>query len=71
MIGDEPLSDRTSNPGHHDRWTCCACYSELGDIGEGDHTCSNCGGRIRCSLDYEPVCRTELLEEDQDNDQET
>ncbi len=66
----EPLSDRTSNPGHYDRWTCCACYNELYDIGEGEHTCPHCGASIQCTLDYDPVCRTELVNSEQPHDQE-
>lgn len=56
----EPLSERTDNTGHYNppRWTCCSCYTELGDIGEGEHTCDNCGAIIKCERETVPsfVC---------------
>ncbi|MGX1496851.1 putative amidophosphoribosyltransferase [Labrenzia sp. MBR-25] len=66
----DPLSSRCSNPGFYDRWTCPACYHELGNVGEGDHGCPACGARVHCTLDYEPVCRSDFIPEDQTDDQE-
>lgn len=59
-----PLSEKTANTGHYypARWTCCACYHELGDVGEGEHTCPNCGHRVVCSTDHVPSYITELAE---------
>lgn len=58
----DACSDSVTNTGHFSspRWTCCACYAELGDIGEGDHDCPSCGAPITCSLNYTPSYATDL-----------
>ena len=58
-----PLSDRCENTGHYvpPRWTCCACYGELGNIGEGSHQCPNCGATIDCKRESVPSFVTELV----------
>lgn len=60
------LSDRCENTGHYwpQRWTCCACYAELGDIGEGEHVCPKCDAAIECTRDYVPSFVTTLREPD-------
>lgn len=61
-IFDKPLSDRCSNPGRYDYWTCPGCYGDLGDIGTGLHTCPHCERQIECEIDHEPVCITRLTD---------
>jgi hypothetical protein len=60
----KPFSDRCSNTGHYTtpRWTCCACYAELGNIGKGEHKCA-CGATIDCGIDYEPSYITTLVDD--------
>lgn len=60
----KPYSSCTSNNGFYDRWTCPGCYADLLSKVEGKETCGTCGRSIRLSLDYEPVCRAELLDEE-------
>ncbi|WP_226783154.1 hypothetical protein [Oceaniglobus trochenteri] len=60
----EPLSDHTSNPNRDDYWTCCACYTDLYNIGEGTHTCPACGHVLECSIEMEPACHARLVERD-------
>lgn len=59
------LSDRCENTGHYStpRWTCCACYEELGNIGKGEHKCPSCGAVIACGIDYVPSYTTVLYED--------
>lgn len=59
-----PLSDRCENTGHYTtpRWTCCACYEELGNIGEGSHRCPKCGAELECSRESVPSFVTSLKE---------
>lgn len=58
----EPLSDQTGNPNRDDYWTCCACYTDLGDIGAGTHVCPSCGHTVEATVEYEPCCYTRLAE---------
>ncbi len=58
----DPISDHTMNPGRYDYWTCCACYEDLGDIGEGEHICPHCDHKIECTQEDQPVCHTRLAE---------
>lgn len=58
----EPFQDVASNHGRDDYWTCPGCYYDLGDVGEGNHTCPECGRTLSCSVEYEPVCRAEIVE---------
>lgn len=60
------LSNRCENTGHYipPRWTCCACYVELGNIGAGTHKCQNCGALIECSREDVPRFITTLVEAD-------
>lgn len=59
-----PYSDKTSNAGFDDYWTCPGCYSDLHGIGEGIHTCPNCKRVIECTVETQPVCHCELSEEE-------
>ena len=60
----KPFSNQCSNTGHYatPRWTCCACYAELGNVGKGEHKCGECGATIDCGIDYEPSYITTLVE---------
>lgn len=62
----EPMADECSNPGRDDFWTCPGCYTDLGCIGEGDHTCPHCDRDITCTIEHQPVCTTRLREKETD-----
>lgn len=49
------FSDRTSNPGFTDRWTCPSCYTDLVGATVGRATCPACTATLDLSVDYEPV----------------
>lgn len=63
---DRPFSDRCSNPGFHDRWTCPGFYADLDAANPGTVTCSSCGRKVLLSVDYEPVSIAELIEDHHD-----
>ncbi len=56
-----------SNTGHYHpaRYTCPSCYQDLLGIEEGDHTCPNCGAKLRCSIDYVPSFTAEVISDDE------
>ena len=64
----EPISNECCNTGHYcpARWTCCACYHELGDIGVGPHTCPECSHELECDIDMVPSFVTRLADKDDD-----
>jgi len=57
---DNTYDDHISNPGRDDYWTCPACIHDLGDVGEGDHDCPNCGRTVTCTIEHEPACHSRL-----------
>lgn len=59
-----PLDDSCSNSGFSDRWTSPCCYAEIRETKPGVHLCPECGRRVSCSLAYEPVCRSFLMDEE-------
>ena len=59
----KPLSDATSNNGFTDWWTSPCCYADMRDIKPGVHRCPECGRRVACSIEHEPVCRAYLADE--------
>ena len=63
---ESPYATSLQNAGWVEYWTCCICLEDLGAIGDGDHTCPNCGGVIRCSTQMEPVKRTAMIDENGD-----
>ncbi len=65
----EPLSTSCSNPGRDDYWTCPACYADQGDVGDDNIVDCACGHRFKATLEHEPVCRSTLIQEgDEDDD---
>lgn len=70
------MSETCSNLGFYDRWTCPECYNELGDVPKARTKsaiikCDSCGKNVRCSLEYEPSCRSTIVldgEEEDDNE---
>jgi predicted amidophosphoribosyltransferase len=56
-----PFSDRCSNQGFDDRWTCPGCYSDLEGAVRGEMTCPHCEARLDLSVDYEPVSVARLI----------
>lgn len=63
---DDPYSDSITNPNRDDYWTCPVCISDLGNIGEGIHTCSSCGAIIECSIIHQPACKADLVEQEEE-----
>lgn len=62
----DPIGEECRNTGRYNppRWTCCACLCELGNIGEGRHTCHNCGHAVECSTEEVPSFVTRLADKD-------
>lgn len=58
----EPFAESCTNPHRDDYWTCPGCYTDLGNIGRGRHTCPTCERTIECDVIHEPGCRTEIVE---------
>ena len=56
----EPKSDHISNSNRDDYWSCPGCYHDLGNVGEGTHTCPECERTIECTVEYEPACHSRL-----------
>lgn len=64
-MNKDPYSDRISNTHWSDRWTCPACCHELGNVGEGTHTCPKCKSKVECRLDYIPECVASLVQDEE------
>ncbi len=62
------LADRCSNPGFYNRWTCPGCYNDLPDKKEGTVTCEECGNKVKLTLDHDPVCRSEIVEDENEDE---
>lgn len=62
----EIYATQLKNPGRDDYWSCPACCHDLGNVGEGTHTCPSCGREMSCSIDYDPCCISELVNQDED-----
>ncbi len=60
----EPLDKKLDNPGHYDFYTCPACYNDLGAVGEGTHKCTDCSATVKCYRGSQPVCHSELVQPD-------
>ncbi|MBL3569887.1 hypothetical protein BV509_00865 [Rhodovulum sulfidophilum] len=65
-LNEEPIDTSCSNPGRDDYWTCPGCYHDLGDVGEGRHTCPECGRGIDCAIDIQPVCVARLADHEEE-----
>lgn len=59
----EAFASSCSNDHCDDRWTCPGCYTELGDVGQGEHECPGCGRRVICTLETFTSCVAELSDE--------
>lgn len=57
---DEPLATHCSNSNRDNFWTCPGCYHDLGDVGEGTHSCDTCGRLIVCTVEHEPACHARI-----------
>lgn len=62
MSFGQPFAESCENPGRDDWWTCPGCYTDLGDVGQGEHRCTSCDRVLVCSVVYNPACRAELQE---------
>lgn len=62
----EPHATQCSNPHRDDYWTCPGCYTDLGNVGEGDHVCPTCDRPIRCTVEMEPACHCSLIEAEEE-----
>ena len=62
----EPFAQECSNPGFDDRWTCPGCYDDLEIKEPGNIICKKCGSSVDCKLEYQPVCKSELAESEED-----
>lgn len=65
MPYDTPHAYHTSNPGVTDYWTCPGCYTNLSVKRPGTVTCPTCLRKVACTLEYQPVCHSELVEEEE------
>lgn len=58
----------TNSAGISDCWTCPNCYADHhGSLDDEVIDCS-CGAKLKCTIDYEPVCRAECIDPDSDDD---
>lgn len=54
----------TNSAGIDDRWTCPNCYADhYGRHNTKTIDCS-CGAKLKCTIEYEPVCRAECIDPD-------
>lgn len=62
------MTETCHNPGYDNYWTCPMCYRTL-DAKKGKTvTCDGCGNQVLCTLEYQPVCKSEVVTQDQDNE---
>lgn len=62
-----------SNPGFHDRWNCPRCYDLLPvkRVGGGVVVqCTECRVDVRCTLESQPVCVSEVIENEEEDEDE-
>lgn len=70
-LPENPISGQyvlTNNAGIDDRWTCPNCYADHVGCFNGETIDCECGAKLKCSIDYEPVCRAECIDPDQDGE---
>lgn len=61
----DAISDSCSNSaGISDQWTSPCCYADMPNKSEGEYDCPECGRRITCTIDYEPVCTARIADDD-------
>lgn len=58
----------TNSAGIDDRWTCPNCYADHEDCSDGDTITCSCGVTLKLTIDYEPVCRAECVEPDEEDE---
>lgn len=65
----DPHQTETSNSPYVETFTCPACYSDLGGTNLIDETtqCS-CGWKVECTVEYAPIYKTHLVEDDDENE---
>ena len=63
MSNDTPYAQTTRNPGHYDRWTCPGCYNEIRLDQPATVTCEQCGRKVECIIEDQPVCEANLVED--------
>lgn len=59
-------TQRLSNPGRDDCFTCPACLCDHHDLAHRIRKCDNCGAALRCSVEQQDVSVCELGEAEQD-----
>ncbi len=66
-----PLASEYLNAPADDDWICPGCYADLGDVGEGIHTCPECERLLEATIVYEPCCLSLLIKNEKgtSNDQ--
>lgn len=65
ISGDHVLTNRA---GIDDRWTCPNCYADHEGSLDGKTIDCECGARLKCSIEYEPVCRAECIDPEADEE---
>lgn len=57
----------TNSAGIDDRWTCPNCYADHLDYSDGDTVDCDCGAKLKLTIEYQPVCHAECVEDDDDD----
>lgn len=69
MSDDKAYSQRCSNPGREDVFTCPGCYEDHHGAASSITSCTKCGRALRCYVEDQPVATCELAEPGQDEDE--
>lgn len=58
----------TNSAGIDDRWTCPNCYADHEGSLDGDTIECACGAHLKCTIDYEPVCKATCVDPEREDE---
>jgi hypothetical protein len=58
----------TNSAGISDRWTCPNCYEDHVGSLDGKSVSCSCGATLKLTIEYEPVCRSECIDPDEEDE---